>query len=193
MGSRIRVEGSAWVLFALLVLLLPLNWVLAAAAAGAFHELCHLLMLRWMKIPIYQFRIGLRGAVLETAPMTARQELLGALAGPVGSFLLLLGVHTFPRIALCAAAQGIYNLLPIFPMDGGRCVNSMLHMFFQKTKAEAVMSKIECIAKMGLLILFISLGWLFRMWQLGGIGLILTLRLMFPGKSPCKPGQVGVQ
>lgn len=193
MCSRIRVEGSAWVLFALLVLLLPLNWVLAAAAAGAFHELCHLLMLRWMGVPVYQFRIGIRGAVLETASMTARQELWGALAGPAGSFLLIIGIHTLPRVALCGAVQGIYNLLPMLPMDGGRCVNSVLRLLFEKTRADSVMKGIERITKLSLLIFFFLVGWLLRLWIFAGIGLILTLRLMFPGKSPCKPGKVGVQ
>ena len=117
---EIRVEASAWIFFSVLILMLPLNWVLAVFMAALIHELCHFAVLRILRVPVFAMRIGGRGAAMETGSMTQFQELLCTLAGPVGSFMLLLLVRIFPRLAICGLIQGIYNLIPLYPMDGGR-------------------------------------------------------------------------
>ena len=130
MLRKIRVEASAWIFFSVLLLLLPLNWVMASLAAAAFHECCHILALRFCAIPIYGIRIGGRGATLETGPVSVMEEFICALAGPLGSIFLSLFIHTFPRIGICGLVQGLYNLLPFRLMDGGRilrCVIGLLH------------------------------------------------------------------
>ena len=48
------------------------------------------------------------------------QEALSALAGPAGSFLMLLLCRVFPEAALWGTVQGLFNLLPVYPLDGGR-------------------------------------------------------------------------
>ena len=42
MRDFVRVDVSACLMGAFLLLTLPLNWLLSALAAAAFHELCHL-------------------------------------------------------------------------------------------------------------------------------------------------------
>lgn len=108
---------------ALMLLVLPLQWVVAAAAAAAFHEFCHYFAVRIMGYQIFMIRIGFGGAVMETEAMTPSGELICALAGPLGALLLLLCVRWLPRVAVCAAAQSIYNLLPVYPLDGGRALH----------------------------------------------------------------------
>lgn len=132
MPDRLRVDGSAWIAHAVLILLLPLRWVFAAMAAAAFHEFCHIWMLRHCLVPVYELRVGARGAVLETGPVTWKQEFLCALAGPVGSFSLLLLVHIFPRLALCALAQGLYNLIPVGNLDGARVLRCGIRLLPRK-------------------------------------------------------------
>jgi len=129
---EIRVEGSAWIFLAVLILLLPLSWVLSALTAALIHELSHILMLKLLCVPIFGIRVGARGAVLSTGAMTNQQELLCALAGPVGSFSVLILIRLFPRLALCALVQGLYNLLPFYPMDGGRAVRSGILLLLGK-------------------------------------------------------------
>jgi Zn-dependent protease len=58
--------------------------------------------------------------MMETTPLTPIQEAFCALAGPMGSFLVLLMSEVLPEAALCGLFQGAYNLLPIYPLDGGR-------------------------------------------------------------------------
>ena len=41
MRDFVRVDVSACLMGAFLLLTLPLNWLLSALAAAAFHELCH--------------------------------------------------------------------------------------------------------------------------------------------------------
>ena len=63
---------------------------------------------------------------METASMSPVREAICALAGPLGSFSLLLISEYFPEAAVCGLIQGAYNLIPIFPLDGGRVVRFLL-------------------------------------------------------------------
>ena len=75
---------------------------------------------------VRSFRIHMRstGLYLETAPLTARQELIAAVAGPAGGLSLLLFHPLIPKTALCAFVQSCFHLLPVYPLDGGRALRS---------------------------------------------------------------------
>lgn len=124
MPRKICAGASFWITLALLTLILPLNWLLAALLAAAFHELGHLVLLRFFAVPVYGLRIRAGGAILDTGTMEPWEELICALAGPAVSFLLFLLVHLFPRLALCALIQGIFNMLPLGGLDGARAARS---------------------------------------------------------------------
>ncbi len=115
MRDFVRVDVSACLMGAFLLLTLPLNWLLSALAAAAFHELCHGAAILLLGGRIWGVRIGAGGAVMETEPLSSGKELVCALAGPAGSLLLVLMFRVFPRVAVCALVQGAFNLLPVFP------------------------------------------------------------------------------
>ena len=117
---------------ALWLLTVPLGWLGAAVIAALWHETGHLLALRWMKIPVRRVEFGPFGAKIETAPMEPWQELLAAGAGPAAGLLLALGWQAFPRCAACALIQSIWNLLPVFPMDGGRMMVQLSRILHAK-------------------------------------------------------------
>lgn len=127
------MEASLWLLLALLLLTLPVSWIIAAVLAAVFHELCHLLVLKCCHISVYKLRIRAGGAVLDTGSMGDREELLCTLAGPAGSFLLLGLVHITPRIAMCGLVQGLFNLLPLGDLDGGRAVRCAIRLIRGKS------------------------------------------------------------
>lgn len=130
--SLVDFSFSACIWGCLLLLLAPFDLVFSFYAAAAIHEFCHILALRFFHIPIYSITLGIGGAVIRTAPLHPKQEFLCAAAGPAGSFLCVLFFRTFPLVGVFGLVQGIYNLLPIYPMDGGRTLRCFCQIFFPR-------------------------------------------------------------
>lgn len=124
-------------------------WLLGLAAAiGLFagvvlHELGHSLVAIRYGYPIDSITLWIFGglAQLSDQPEDWKQELLIAIAGPivsvlvgVGSYLLLLltpagldgVVFVLAYLALLNVALAGFNMLPAFPMDGGRVLRALL-------------------------------------------------------------------
>lgn len=129
---KFSISAAGCLYGALLLLLLPLKFLICICSAAAVHEFCHILMLQICRVPIRSIRLGIGGAIIRTMPLQPRQELLCAAAGPCGSLLCLLLLRIFPLFALCGLLQGIYNLLPIYPLDGGRILQSLCLCCFPK-------------------------------------------------------------
>ena len=126
---------SFYVTLAFMVLLLPLQWILAATIAAAVHELFHILCLRMFSVSNRKIRVHLCGAVIPVEDIGRGEELICALAGPLGGFLLVLLFPAFPRISICAIVQSLYNLLPIYPLDGGRALDCFCALVLPPTYA----------------------------------------------------------
>ncbi|MCL4502741.1 MAG: site-2 protease family protein [Deltaproteobacteria bacterium] len=114
-------------------------------ASIIFHEFCHSLVARKFGMPMKGITLFIFGGVAEMGdePPSARAEFLMALAGPVSSILLsgifywvyLAGrssnwtepvVGVVGYLALINALLAAFNLLPAFPLDGGRILRSIL-------------------------------------------------------------------
>ncbi|AHG04910.1 metalloprotease [Halobacterium sp. DL1] len=125
------------------------EWVLGAVAAvGLFlsvvlHELGHSLVAMRYGFPIDSITLWLLGGIasLSEQPEEWSQELFIAIAGPVVSIALgavsyvaLLALpdaltlvrFVFGYLALMNVALAAFNLLPGFPMDGGRVLRALL-------------------------------------------------------------------
>lgn len=124
----IRFDDRVWFLGALWVLTLPLKWLVAAAAAACIHELFHMAAILLQGGKISRIVIKPLGTVMEAEGISGPQEAVCALAGPLGSLLPVLLIHRIPLIGLCALVQGVFNLLPIYPMDGGRVLLRLLEI-----------------------------------------------------------------
>lgn len=118
----IRISAGFYIGAALAVLLFPWNILFSFALAAGFHELCHLIALCCCHVSVQQMRLGPFGAVITTGPMLPGQELLCTAAGPAGSLFLVTLARWIPITALFGLAQGIFNLLPLYPFDGGRII-----------------------------------------------------------------------
>lgn len=145
----VQTDGSFLILLAVMLLLLPLQWVLAAIGAAAFHEGCHFLTIRLLGGQVYGLRLGFGGAKMEVSAMSPRKETVAALAGPVGSAILILLAKWLPRIAICGFAHCLFNLLPLFPLDGGRAMRGLLTVFLPGDKGERIFSGFQRILLWG--------------------------------------------
>ena len=161
MGNRIEVEPDALILAAAGLLLLPFEWFISAVCAAAVHELGHLIVIKSFRLPCVHLRIGASGAAIETGMMSSVQEFFSAAAGPAFSFLLLLFRYLFPKLAIAGLIQGAFNLIPIYPMDGGRLLHTVLSRFFPND-AESLTKIIGFLVAFVLACLLIGLkmtGW----------------------------------
>lgn len=122
----IVVKPSFWLVLAVCLLVVPLKLVIAWMIAAAFHEMCHIAVLRFCRVNINGIRIGFLNTEIETEPLFNRAEFLCALAGPVGS-VLLISLHRFvPTIAFFAFIQALSNIIPVDNRDGGRIMRCLL-------------------------------------------------------------------
>ena len=117
---HIEISGVCCIWAALLFLILPVPWILAAFSAAVFHEMSHILAVFLSGGHITRLRIGVDGAVIDISELSEIRQFLCVLAGPVGSLLLLFIGDQLPKLAFCGIIQGVFNLLPVYPLDGGR-------------------------------------------------------------------------
>lgn len=108
-------------------------------ASVLLHELSHSLMARRLGMTVKSITLFIFGGVsaLEGEPQRPRQELLIAAVGPATSFLLA-GLFALAGLALLGTAAatasfylafinavlGAFNLMPGFPLDGGRLLRA---------------------------------------------------------------------
>ena len=193
MGIRADIDGFVLVFLALLCLMVPLNWLFAAFLAAAFHELCHILAVQAFGGQIRDIRLGGKGAVLDAAPLSPGRALAAIMSGPAGSLSLCLLAPLFPRLALCGIVQGLFNLLPVYPLDGGRALACLSEMLFPPELAGKICHWVKWIV---CFLVFAAGFWGTFLAKLGILPLFGTLFLLSRatgGKIPCKPGHLGVQ
>lgn len=183
MENRLSITPGFCFLWALCLLTLPLRWAMGAVFAAFVHELAHCIAVLFFGGQILTMKLGGHGAVMKVTPMTWGKEAICVLAGPIGSFSLLLTAEFFPEAAICGLAQGIYNLLPFYPLDGGR----FLRILFSES--------ISIAAEVFFGILLAGFG-LWMVTQNSNPGLFILLLLWFPlirGKITCKESKQAVQ
>jgi len=172
--------------------------VLFAALAGVavigcvfLHEASHVVVALRRGLAVRSIRLYVFGgySVIDGAP-TPRTELLVSIAGPASSVLIGLVMMIVPRLAgtdnlvgatlwalgLANLAIGVFNLLPGFPLDGGRIVRSILSQGgrdrIEATRIVTTIGRVIGFATMGVGVFLLlarqttGLFWLFVGWFL---------------------------
>lgn len=134
-------------------------------AAVTIHEAGHLVMLRLLRVRVHKLRLGVTGAVIETDLLPYRKEIAVALAGPtVNGIMLLLFSSRAPLFALVNFCLLAYNLLPFYPLDGGRILRALLHLLLNDRVARALERSIAAVC---LLLLIAFSCYLTCFWHAG--------------------------
>lgn len=185
---RFSLAPGSCLLLALLILLVPLRWLLAAAVSVAVHELFHIGAIRCLGNPVYSIYIGIGGARIHTQPMPDWQELICALAGPMGGILLLLLARWFPVIAICAGFHTLYNLLPVYPQDGGRALRCGARLLLPLKWANLLCNAVEYVCLAGVAILGIYGTFILKAGIFPMVFAILFLRRSYKMKNSLQCG-----
>ncbi len=127
---RLELRPS-FVLFAcLLYYLFPGDIVLLFFVISALHELGHLAALFLCGVQVCRVRLGAFGATIKTGPMGHLQEEICALSGPMVNLFCFWALRRIcPAAAIISLLQGLYNLLPVFPLDGGLALRALLSLW----------------------------------------------------------------
>jgi Zn-dependent protease len=152
--DAVPVRGALFMLLLMLLLY----------ACGTLHELGHIWLARRFGARVTGVRISGMGAFVRIENETGispRQDLLVALGGPVVSALLSLvlcwlvvatggarplaelpqallikdGASLLILLTAANVALTVFNLLPVFPMDGGRAISAGLAIFLAPARA----------------------------------------------------------
>ena len=114
----------------------PAETFLPFLLAVTLHEAGHLLALRCMRVQVHKVSFQLTGAVIHTQPLRYPQEGLAAAAGPLVNLLCtLVFLHKNPAFALVNLLLLFFNLLPLYPLDGGRILRALLHILLNDAAA----------------------------------------------------------
>lgn len=170
--TQLRVTPAFYITLAISVLLIPIKWVVAWFAAILVHESFHYIALKMCGLPVNKVELGQLGAQMNTLPMSGWKEAVCSAAGPIGSLLLILMSTVFPRLALCGAFHGLFNLLPIYPLDGSR----ILHGCVGKYRVGRTL--LEILEVIVLLLLILLSLWSTLKLSVGPIPLIICFLLV---------------
>ena len=114
------------------LLFIPLKILIFWLVSVLIHEFFHFIVIRLFGKSVLQVSIGFSGIKMRTEPLNPWQEILCALAGPIGGIMLFfLFLRHEPLLAIFALLHSAYNLIPLFPLDGGRVLHGLLEVIFR--------------------------------------------------------------
>ena len=190
-GFPIRIHLSFLVLLAFVMLsssmggLTSLALVLMLASSVVVHELGHALVARRLGVPVAGIGLHFFGGAAELKGLARRpgDEIAIAVAGPAVSLALagigyalaaLTGVAVFGWFSFVNLVLALFNLLPVFPSDGGRILRAWLarkHGLVRATDIAVKVGRVACIA-----LAIAGLFWSFQLilvaivlWTFGGM------------------------
>ena len=187
------ISSGYCIALSIMILVLPADWIMSAMAAAFVHELCHYLAIlactgKTTGVSLYSFAARIR-----LPEMRKGCELFCALAGPLGGIGLWFLYPWFPKLALCAFLQSLYNLIPVYPMDGGRALRCILHILLKPSCAEFVGAFIQWLVLGVLMLLSVYAFWVLHMGILPmAAALILVFRAK-DAKMPCNAMHFALQ
>ena len=183
--NKCRVlEGLFLLQLAIMMLLLPIRWILASLLAAFVHEMGHYIAVVLCDGSVRNVRVGLWGTVIETAPMLPWRGMICSIAGPIAGFMMIFFSKWLPVTAACAVIQSVYNLIPVFPLDGGRILQNLCQIAGIDESCRLIFEYIVLVS-IGVLIVYLYFRYRISVLYLLLFAVLLCIRDQI--KRPCKP------
>lgn len=165
------VELSIW--FFILFLWLPFTFIIAIFASVLIHELAHAFVAKRLGWTVYKIEVGLfTGSASVDTNIPEKDSIPVIAAGPLSNlilaivsiplYLILTGVNPFldrllNDLFVVNMFMFIFNILPIYPMDGGRLLKDFLFLRMRNNRilAKKISGSVSLIFSLGLLTLSI--------------------------------------
>ena len=165
------VELSIW--FFILFLWLPFTFIIAIFASVLIHELAHAFVAKRLGWTVYKIEVGLfTGSASVDTNIPEKDSIPVVAAGPISNLILaivsiplylaLAGVNPFldrllNDLFVVNMFMFIFNILPIYPMDGGRLLKDFLFLRMRNNRilAKKISGSVSLIFSLGLLTLSI--------------------------------------
>ena len=159
--QKAPVTLSIW--FFLLFVMLPVTIVVSVFISVLIHELAHAWVANRKGYQVYGINIDIfSGSAAIDANMHERDSIPIVAAGPISNIILatigLLMIIILPQDILILSSNfitsfitvniilAVFNILPIFPMDGGRIVKDLLVLKMRnRRKAKTIAASISLI------------------------------------------------
>ena len=167
--------------------------VLAVFACVLMHEFGHALAAKWFNIRTHDIILSPVGGLarLDSMPENSWAQFVIAIAGPMVNFVIcallflvcwLIGNPVTSNVRLdyhqignilfwCNLMLGVFNLIPAYPMDGGRILRAVLAAFMTPHKATMVAARLGQAIALG----FCVFGAFQMIWQLVLVGCVVFL------------------
>ena len=138
LNKRVLIQWDFILFLTISLFLLPIKLVVNWLLSCALHEFCHLIALRSLKVSVFCVEIKATGMQIKTDTMEPKEEIICALAGPLGGLSGFLFLRINPIFAIFTMIQSAFNLLPVYPADGGRVLRCVLALKTGEKKARII-------------------------------------------------------
>lgn len=146
--GRVEVTGGFLLLMAWLNYCDAQSLLPAALSAAAAHELGHLTAIYVAGGQVSRLRLTAVGAELRLeGTLSYGRELLCALAGPLVNLLLAFGAARLGAVVFAGLnlVLGLFNLLPLSALDGGRALSCLTALLLGPESARRLLVCIDIV------------------------------------------------
>ena len=194
--SYVKIHYSFFILFALSILF-DLFWLfILYFLCLIFHETCHAVVAKKLGYKIGRINLLFSGAILEAESdeFTFIDEIKISLAGPLFNLILALALVAFwwiyPEsynytLDLCIINLAIFafNILPFFPLDGGRVLLAMLSRKITRAQALKIAKLVTIIFSFLLFVVFVISLFIYPVFSIGTASVNLMMSAFATDKS----------
>lgn len=184
---KIRIDTSFVAFLCAYYFINPLQTFWPFLLSASLHEAGHLFAMYLCNVKVHTLQLRATGAVICAEAMPYWKEAAAAAAGPAVNFALLLAAaRQYPMLAVVNLCLFAYNLLPIYPLDGGRFLRAMTHMLLPTNIADTLerIIQIFCLGSIMVLSCYMTCVWHAGLWPVivAGVLFVRVGEMIFPQK-----------